>query len=105
MADRSWSVEASGRRVNLLSRDPADPRDDRVLGSLPEKFRVVFDVEVVLRASGIPPEEWVGRIGAACAQTGAGGAAGVASGRTDKSGEPGDVGASRARDLTGGLVR
>lgn len=65
MADRAFVISPAGGRVTLISRDPHDPdhRDDRVLGTLPERFRVIYEVSAVLRASGVPPERWVDVVG------------------------------------------
>ena len=59
MADRLFVVQPAGSRVSLLSRACDSLDDDRILGSLPTKFRVIFDVAVVLRASGLAPDQWV----------------------------------------------
>lgn len=65
MAEREFFIQKSGTRVSLLSREVGNPSDDRVLGSLHERFRVIFEVAAVLRASGIPPSRWVMVVGEA----------------------------------------
>jgi hypothetical protein len=65
VAEREFFIQQSGARVSLLSREVGNPSDDRVLGSLHERFRVIFEVAAVLRASGIPPSRWVMVVGEA----------------------------------------